>query len=559
VTLGWSAVAQAIDDSSIDVELYEVWLGTSGGTRQRITGTTGVTVSLVLAPDLECQAEVRARSVSGLWGAFSSIASFTTARASTPLAAPSTPVLYSSPGAVLVEWDGLLASGAPPAQFRYVVAEYSDAEAGTYTPAGAPFAEQGTSITGLLGGDTVWVRLIAVDSNGLRSAASAAASIMVTPNPAAPTGLTVASNTPGFDERGLPIATVVLDWAAVTEAVNGAAISVGLYEVWLGQDPTEPTVERITTETDATLVLPVDGDFTARLRAQSTSGLWSAFTTDVTFSTTADATPLDEPTQPALTSRLGTVRVDWDGELVTGAPPARFRRAYAAIADTEAGTYVPAGPSFESGGVVLAGLEVGVDVWVKLYAVDSQGIVSAGSEPASITVHGVAFGEIDDEAVGEEQIAAAAIVARHVRAGAIEADALAADSVTANSILAGSIETYHVSAAFGAELNLESNEAVNIIVGQIAAVQTDTDALGGTLDELATYYTFGPSGATITSPGSEYALALSADGIAISESGVEVSRWSAGQLQVASFVGDEVVLGNHKIERYTTGTVVRAL
>lgn len=559
VVLGWDAVAQAIDDSSIDVELYELWLGTSGGTRQRLTGTTDTTATLVLAPDLEVQAEVRARSVSGLWGPFSTIATFTTARASTPLAAPTAPVLYSSPGAVLVEWDGLLASGAPPAQFRYVVAEYADAVDGTYTPAGAPFAEQGTTITGMLAGDTVWVRLIAVDSNGLRSTPSTPASIMVTPEPAVPAGFAVDSNTAGFDSRGLPIATVVLDWDAVSLAVNGAAITVGLYELWLGADPAEPTVVTVTAETAATLTLPVDGDFTARLRAQSTSGLWSAFTTDLTFSTTADSTPLDEPTQPNLETRLGAVRVDWDGLLVTGAPPAQFRRVYAAIAGAVDGTYVPAGASFVTGGVVLAGLAVGSTVWVRLYAVDSQGNTSAGSEPASIVVAGVSFGEIADDVVGEAQIGAAAIVARHLRAGSIEADALAVGSVTANAVQAGAIETYHVSATFGAELNLESNEAVNIIVGQVAAVQSQTDALGGAVDELATYYTFGPSGAMITSPGSEYALSLAADGIAISESGVEVSRWSAGQLQVASFVGDEVVLGNHKIERYTTGTVVRAL
>lgn len=559
VTIDWDPVGQAIDDSEIDVELYEVWLGESGGARRRLTGTTDAELDLVLKCDIEIQIEIRARSLSGLWSEFSDILTFTTNRATTPLAAPTIPILYSSPGAVLVEWDGLLSDGAPPPQFRYIYASYSLDEFGTYENAGAPFEQNGTTITGLPGGATVYVKTYAVDSNGLVSAASPTASVVVTPRPAVPTGFAVASNVGGWNAQGIPNATVTLEWEAVTEAVNGDDVAIGLYELWLALDPAEPEQWRVTSELATVLDLPVGGDYTARLRAQSTTGLWSEFTDDLTFSTAADTTPMSAPSSPTLDSRLGSVAVLWDGELVDGAPPARFRRVFAAISDAEAGTYTPAGPSFSSGGTVLAGLAVGSTVWVRLYAVDSSGILSTGSDPVSIVVEGVGPSEILPGAVGPEALAVGSVTTLALAANSVTAQAMAVGAVTADAVSAGIINTYHLAANVGAELDLSSNEGINLLVGQISDVQGQTDENGEALEALATYYSFGPDGAVISSPGSEYELTLSSDGISINESGVEVSRWEAGQMQVARIVVNEGVFGNHKIERFGDRTVVREL
>lgn len=167
------------------------------------------------------------------------------------------------------------------------------------------------------------------------------------------------------------------------------------------------------------------------------------------------------------------------------------------------------------------------------------------------------------------KVAAGAIDAVAIQASAITADKLAADSVTANaiatgavtadSILAGSIKTNHLDPAVGSSLDISANDTVNIIAGQVADAQSSADDTAGTLDDMQTYYSFGPSGAIISNPGSPFQLALRSDKIEMLENGSTVSYWNSGQMTVNSFVGTEVVLGNHKLEKSGTGTVVKAL
>lgn len=143
--------------------------------------------------------------------------------------------------------------------------------------------------------------------------------------------------------------------------------------------------------------------------------------------------------------------------------------------------------------------------------------------------------------------------------GAISTPKLQAGSVDANIIGAGVINTSHLTAGLGNELDISANSAVTIIVGQLGDVQADGANTSANLAQMQTYYKFGPQGAEISTPGSPYSLALKNDRIEMLENGQPVSYWSAGQMVVRSLVGEEVVLGNHKLEKYTTGTVVRAL
>lgn len=655
VALVWDPVAQATDDTTIDVELYELWISEDGGDRRRVTSTTQPSIVLTLTPDVEYTAEVRARSVSGLWSSFAGPLIFIADRDTTALASPTAPTLTTRLGTVRVDWDGLLTSGAPPARFRRAYAAISNVVDGTYAPVGPTFAAGGTVIAGLPVGEVIFVRLYAVDSNSIVSPPSAAASITVEGVGAGdidPGAVTIADLDSEITDA---IADAQAAATAAQQSADGkntvhyspsapAGTAHALDDVWWDTDDgfrmyrwdgTQWSSSQLGTSAIANLAITnaliaaldagkITTGFLAAARIdagtlsvekllvasldnmaedpgfEKAETVWPNLTANVSKTTTSPRTGARAlrvlstaaayeatrstpaiPVEPGQEYRFAAfMRAD------TGTRPQgglEIRVAYGAtagatttladVADSpDLGTaytlvsgswVVPAGVRYMRPVIRCADTTAG-----RVYLVDDFAIYKKSDSSlivdGSITATKLAVGSVTATAIAADSVGANALQAQSVTAGKIAADAvtaneIAAGAVTADKIEAGQIETYHLAAAFGAELDLSSNEAVNILVGDIAAVNGRVDENGDTIEALTTYYRFGPDGATIESPGSVYALQLRNDGIAITESGVEVSRWDSGQLIVRSFIGEEVVLGNHKIERYTTGTVVRAL
>ena len=162
-------------------------------------------------------------------------------------------------------------------------------------------------------------------------------------------------------------------------------------------------------------------------------------------------------------------------------------------------------------------------------------------------------------AIGAEQIQAHSISGEKIEANSITSNEIAAGAITATEIEAGSIGVNHVSPSFGDDLDLSANDTVTIIAGQLTDVRDTAEGAASDLEQMQTYYQFGPDGATISKPGSTFALALSNENIEMLENGNVVSYWNSGQMFVNSLVADEVILGNHKLEKYSTGTVVRVV
>lgn len=181
VTLGWDAVTQATDDSLIDIKQYEVWIRLTGGSSAGRFTTAGTSLDLdLLEPDTDYLVKVRAQAFSLEWSEFSTEITVSTGHPSAVLPAPSDPVLTSKLGVVSVQWDGLLSTGAPPAQFRSVYVAMSTTELGTYTAAGTPMGHAGaTQVTDLTRGSIYWFKLFPVDSQGVTGTGSAAVSIEV--------------------------------------------------------------------------------------------------------------------------------------------------------------------------------------------------------------------------------------------------------------------------------------------------------------------------------------------------------------------------------------------
>lgn len=150
-------------------------------------------------------------------------------------------------------------------------------------------------------------------------------------------------------------------------------------------------------------------------------------------------------------------------------------------------------------------------------------------------------------------------VTNRIAAGSIDTPLLRASSVTADILAGGSVLTRHLSPDVGGELDISANDAINLLVGQIAGVDESQQGTAGSLANMQTYYKFGAGGATISSPGSVFELKLTNSEIQMLQNGNKVSYWNSGTMYVDSFVGESVVLGNHQLVKYGTGTVVRSL
>lgn len=217
------------------------------------------------------------------------------------------------------------------------------------------------------------------------------------PRPKAPTGLTVTGNVGDFDGNGSPRSLIDLGWTPVAQGIDDSTVDVTVYDLWLARDGAP--FERVTSVSSPEAQLFVEPlvPMQAKVRAGTEAGLYSEFSTPVSFTGDIDTTPLPAPTPPVLSSSLGTVTIRWDGDLTVGALPTRFRYVSVEVSSTSGGTYAPVGQLLEAGDVLLTGAAVGSEVWARLIAFDSIGTPSAATAPLSITVDGVRTLDLDAE------------------------------------------------------------------------------------------------------------------------------------------------------------------
>jgi hypothetical protein len=171
----------------------------------------------------------------------------------------------------------------------------------------------------------------------------------------------------------------------------------------------------------------------------------------------------------------------------------------------------------------------------------------------------VTSSQIGEDAVTSIHLSAGSVTANAIQTGSIDADKMAVGAVTADTIEAGAVTASKLAADVGSSLDISSNESINLLINRQDEVEGEVaDATQGVSD-LQTYYSFGAEGAIIGQTDSAFKLYLKNDKIEILENGAVVSYWDSGQMTVERFVGNEVVLANHKFETYGTGTVIRRI
>lgn len=197
---------------------------------------------------------------------------------------------------------------------------------------------------------------------------------------------------------------------------------------------------------------------------------------------------------------------------------------------------------------------------VRVYRMNAGELVVDGSIIADKLAAGsVVAGKVAALAIAAENIQARTITAAQIASETLTAEEILARSISADRMVLGTLTVNELHPDVGRDLNISANEAVNILVGQITAVESDVIGVGDTVETLQTYYKFTAQGALIESPGSPYSIGIKSDRIQMLQNGVEVSYWNAGVMYVNSFVGESVILGNHQIVKSGTGTIVRKL
>lgn len=560
VTLTWDPVTSNTDGTETVPQFYEVrgrLTENSDATYQRFAFAT--TNSAVIRPfqtGEEWTFRVRAMNSPNAVSSYSDAVDHVMQAPNVPMPAPTAPVLSSNKGVLIVAWDGLLDGGVtPPPQYRYLYATVSSSLGGTESRMGATLSRDGREIyiSGLTIGQEYWVRLYAVDGVGLVS----------DPSPTSNTILT------GIDLGDLDTSIQDAIDAAQQAAIDAHSSSNLLIDSSFEGPGTENYWTFYGSGTSLTTEDPRTGLRAVQVDATSTPHDAIAYTSPLLT---------DEGDEYLVGAWVRTAEgsSSSDGGLllsVAYGPTADDLSSVVEIApspDDLGATYQKMGDVFQVpvGARYFAPILSVVDTDGNQYLVDDFSVYKR--VPESLIFDGaITAVKLSAESVTAEKVAADAIAARNIQAeavtagkiaaGAVTANEIAAGTITSNEIAAGTITVTNLQADVGGQLNLSANESILFVSGQVANVQDEVDATNDNLEEMQTYYQFGPDGAEISTPSSPFSLKLDNDQISMLEQGNVVSYWNAGTMYVRSFVGEEVILGNHKLEKYGSDTVVRKL
>lgn len=275
-----------------------------------------------------------------------------------------------------------------------------------------------------------------------------------TRTPRAPDGLVVTSDT-YINEIGEPRGQITATWQAVTEATNGTDMDIRAYEVFVRWSAFNEPFSLYTTVDDPDVQAfmgPFDPDevYEVRVRAVGRNQRRSVFTPTVAVFVDRDAEAPDVPSAPILDSRLGVVRLTWDGLSEFGTPmPSDFNFVTVWMSETasEDDGWEPVDTLYRQGVSAIPDLPYDTEFYFRLTAIDRSGNESEPSAMGSISVQQLVPGDITPGSIGYELLAEGAvrddILAddavrnRHVAAGEITGEKIRAYSIFADRIAVG--------------------------------------------------------------------------------------------------------------------------
>jgi len=265
--------------------------------------------------------------------------------------------------------------------------------------------------------------------------------------PAAPTGLVVETDA-YIDDNGIPTGAIQATWDEVDTATDATALEISGYELW-GRINASGQLWRMLTATDQVEVgyspLEPGVEWQFKVRARGTYVLTPGqFSSTVNVTIADDTTPPPTPSTPVVTTKLGTVKVYWDG-LTDVATPMPTDLSHANVHVATDGDPIASAPVVgilrPDDFMVVPDVPYDVPVEVALVAVDRAGNESGMSDVGTVTaVALVQTVDIGDDAISAPKILANSITSDKIEAGAIQAEHIAAAQITGEKIAADAID-----------------------------------------------------------------------------------------------------------------------
>lgn len=341
--------------------------------------------------------------------------------------------------------------------------------------------------------------------------------------PAPPTDLSISSE--GYAEAAvlgkISKSSVTLGWTAPTTNASGASLNdLAGYRIWYSNvSSTGPWIGKAdfgleTTQTILGLVPDVTYYF--KVIAFDTYGMDSVGLAG-SILTEKKALAVEVPSAPILTSRLGTIKVAWDGKDNTGADMSIDQLAYIEVHYSTTSGFTPDQTTlFErisgggSGYVIVADLDYGTDYYFKFIATDINKRVTGASlqstakvtplvdvdliaaklnsplstwpfangavTPGALAINAINASNIFGEnVIVQSAIAANAIYSRQIAAGEVTAGKIGANAIVAANIQALQITTdlINANAITTAKINAGAITAEKIQAGSITGDRID--------------------------------------------------------------------------------------
>lgn len=205
--------------------------------------------------------------------------------------------------------------------------------------------------------------------------------------PKAPTGLSLATSS-AINPKGTDSAIITATWSAVTQNTDNTAATITGYQVQYRPTFRAPTWTASAASDGLTVDLPVVAAlaYDVQVRAVSSSGKFSAWTSTASITSAADSTAPGTPSDPVVTNYLGLLRIYWDGKNnVGGAMPADFNRVDVHVGTTAGFTAsaTTLTDSLSVAGYSHVSAPYGSTRYVRLIAYDHNGNASASSATMS--------------------------------------------------------------------------------------------------------------------------------------------------------------------------------
>lgn len=294
-----------------------------------------------------------------------------------------------------------------------------------------------------------------------------------TRTPQAPESLLLASDA-YINEYGEPRAQITADWDEVTHATNNTEMDIRRYEVWVRHatfgNPFQFQTEVDHPQTTAHMSWFEPGEvYEVRVRAfgrNDRPGLWSE---TVPVMAERDTDPPEEPSEPQISSRLGVLRVAWDGlDFMGSNMPSDFDHLQVWMGESTNDEFERVDTLYRAGVSVIPNQPYGEERFFFFVAVDRasnesepSAIASGTTErlvPIDVTPGSIGYELLEEGAVRDEVLADDAVMNRHVAAGQITGEKIRAYSIFADRIAVGSSRNLLTDPKF---LNEDLNEVRN--------------------------------------------------------------------------------------------------